>query len=200
MMMHGLVHIEERVGRRDAEIASDFQMMHGVDRHRRPELHADFGLVHVGREILGRGFVEHLYRGLGVVDVHPRPVEAEFQHPEQRLAMQIVGFAPAQRGSEIAFELPAVGLVRELLPDIPQVEILGAVLPDGTVQFGPLRILHTRGERLNGPLQRVQPAGIPVGTGRFLRIGSIRHGAQGQRTKKEFLHLHNVFKIIEKNG
>ena len=126
--------------------------MHGVDRQRRTELHADLGLMDVIRLLF-----ELLHGELGVVDVHPRPVEAEFQHTEKRFPVQVVGLAPAHRSSEIAPELPAVGPVGERLPDIAEVEILGAALPDGAVQFGRLRLFHTRRECVHDLLQGVQP-------------------------------------------
>lgn len=94
--------------------------------------------------------------------VEPRPVEAEFHHPEQRFFVQIVGFSPAQRGSEIALELTPVGLVRQFLADVTDVEILGAVFPDRPVEFCLLDRLDTGVERVNDRLQRIHFTGVVV--------------------------------------
>ena len=112
------------VGGRYAEVGAHFEVVHRIDRHRRADLHTVFELVGLFGVKLVRVVVVGFEFVLCVVEVHPRPVDAELDHAGQRLLVQVVAASGSERCAETGFELLALAEI-QFLRNEAQVDILG---------------------------------------------------------------------------
>ena len=162
MVVELVVEVHHRVGGRYAEVGAHFEVVHRIDRHRRADLHTVFELVGLFGVKLVRVVVVCLDLVLCVVEIHPRPVDAELDHAGQRILVQVVGFTPDDRRTEVAFQfaaaefVPPVDVGREFLVDVIQVEILGTVFPDRAVAFRCFGLLYAGRNVTERLIQRVQ--------------------------------------------
>ena len=70
------------------------------------------------------------------VEIHPAPVQTDFNHPPKRLLVQVIRFTPRDIHARFALVLDVIVFRSQTLFYKADIEVLGTVFPNLLVQLG----------------------------------------------------------------